>query len=178
MLELLLVTGWRSSYAFLRPTTGKAVSLMRRTILLFTTMALALLLAAGTAWAALPAPTVVGTRPANGDTNVALDAKIKVKFSEPMKDRSINPNNIKIYLGCTGTLVPATVDYVDEITPVRAVLKPVDPLADDTIQGTTYRVEVEGANALDGNGVKDASGTPMVATYTFFFSTGDTVVTC
>jgi hypothetical protein len=174
MLELLLVTGWRSRYAFLRPTTGKAVSLMRRTILLFTTMALALLLAAGTAWAALPAPTVVGTRPANGDTNVALDAKIKVKFSEPMKDRSINPNNIKIYLGCTDILVPATVDYVDEITPVRAVLKPTELLTEDT----TYRVEVEGADAPDGNGVKDASGTPMVATYTFFFSTGDTVEVC
>jgi hypothetical protein len=174
MLELLLVTGWRSRYAFLRPTTGKAVSLMRRTILLFTTMALALLLAAGTAWAALPAPTVVGTRPANGDTNVALDAKIKVKFSEPMKDRSINPNNIKIYLRCTDILVPATVDYVDEITPVRAVLKPTELLAEDT----TYRVEVEGANALDGNGVKDKSGEPLAATYTFFFSTGDTVEVC
>jgi hypothetical protein len=174
MLELLLVTGWRSRYAFLRPTTGKAVSLMRRTILLFTTMALALLLAAGTAWAALPAPTVVGTRPANGDTNVALDAKIKVKFSEPMKDRSINPNNIKIYLGCTDILVPATVDYVDEITPVRAVLKPTELLAEDT----TYRVEVEGSDAPDGNGVKDKSGEPLAETYIFFFSTGDTVEPC
>jgi hypothetical protein len=131
---------------------------------------------AGTAWAVPDgtAPTVVGTRPANGDTNVALDAKIRVKFSEPMKDRSINPNNIKIYLRCTDILVPATVDYVDEITPVRAVLKPTELLAEDT----TYRVEVEGANALDGNGVKDKSGEPLAATYTFFFSTGDTVEVC
>jgi hypothetical protein len=98
-----------------------------------------------------------------------------VKFSEPMKDRSINPNNIKIYLGCTDTLVPATVDYVDERTPLRAVLKPVNALLEDT----TYRVEVEGADAPDGNGVKDASGTPMEETYTFFFTTGDDpVVPC
>jgi hypothetical protein len=131
---------------------------------------------AGTAWAVPDGtpPTVVGTRPANGDMNVDVDAKIKVKFSEQMKDRSINPNNSKSYLGCTGTLVPATVDYVDEITPVRAVLKPTELLAEDT----TYRVEVEGANALDGNGVKDKSGEPLAATYTFFFSTGDTVEVC
>src|SRR5829696_7940057 len=36
---------------------------MRKTLLLFTTMALVLLLAAGMAWAALPAPTVVRTVP-------------------------------------------------------------------------------------------------------------------
>jgi hypothetical protein len=131
---------------------------------------------ASTAWAVPDgtAPTVLKTNPANGATNVALDAKIRVQFSEPMKDRSINPNNIKIYVGCTDTLVPATVDYVDEITPVRAVLKPTAPLADDT----TYRVEVEGADATDMNGVKDKSGEPLAATYTFYFSTGDTVEPC
>ena len=131
---------------------------------------------ASTAWAVpdgIP-PTVVGTNPADGATNVALDAKIRVKFSEPMKDRTINPNNIKIYIGCTDTLVPATVDYVDEITPVRAVLKPLELLAEDT----TYRVEVEGADAPDMKGVKDKSGEPLEETYIFFFSTGDTVVTC
>ena len=131
---------------------------------------------AGTAWAVPDgiAPTVMGTNPADRAVNVDPAAKIKVKFSEPMKDRSINPNNIKIYLGCTLTIVPAKVDYVDEITPVRAVLKPLEPLADNT----TYRVEVDGADALDGNGVKDASGTPMAQTYIFFFSTGPTLVTC
>jgi hypothetical protein len=63
MLELLLVTGRSSSYAFLRPTTGKAVSLMRRPILLLATIALALMVAGGVAWAAdgIP-PTVRGDR--------------------------------------------------------------------------------------------------------------------
>jgi hypothetical protein len=120
------------------------------------------------------APPLVGTNPAAGATGVDPTAKIRVKFSEPMKDRSINPNNIKIYIGCTNTLVAAKVDYVDEITPVRAVLKPLAPLA----LNTTYRVEVEGADAPDGNGVKDATGTPMAETYKFLFSTGDTVETC
>ena len=91
---------------------------------------------AGTAWAVpdgIP-PEVVGTVPTNGATDVALDAKIRVKFSEPMRDRSINPTNIYITVGeDPPTLVPLKkVDYVDEITPVRAVLKPLEPLEPDT----------------------------------------------
>src|SRR5918994_1790315 len=62
---------------------------MRKTLLLFTTTALALLLAAGTAWAALPAPTVVEpTVPSNGATGVVRTADITAKFSEPMSTKS------------------------------------------------------------------------------------------
>jgi Bacterial Ig-like domain len=85
---------------------------MRKTLLLLTTTALALLVAggvalAGTAWAVPDGttPTVLATIPDDGAVNVALDAKIRVKFSEPMKDRTINPNNIKVYIGCTDTLL-------------------------------------------------------------------------
>jgi hypothetical protein len=169
MLELLLVTG-RSSYAFLRPTTGKAVSLMRRTILLLATIALALMGAGGVAWAVPDGtpPTVLKTNPANLDTGVALDAKIRVQFSEPMKDRTINPTNIYI-VDDTGTIVPATVDYVDEITPVRAVLKSTELLKPNT----TYTVTVEGAGDGDHKAVKDASGTPLATDYIFSFTTSD-----
>ena len=120
------------------------------------------------------APPLVGTNPAAVAKGVDPTAKIRVKFSEPMKDRSINPNNIKIYLGCTQTRVDAKVDYVDEITPVRAVLKPLAPLAEDT----NYIVVVDGADAQDGNGVKDATGTPMEKTVTFRFTTGTDFATC
>jgi hypothetical protein len=137
-------------------------------------MVVGMIALAGVAWAAEGAPTVVGTNPTNDAKNVALDAKIRVKFSEPMKDRTINSNNIYITVGCTLDRFAAKVDYVDEITPVRAVLKPSEPLADDT----TYRVWVDGADAPDGKGVKDASGTPMEATDIFSFSTGDTIETC
>ena len=65
---------------------------MRKTLLLFTTTALALLLAAGTAWAALPAPTVVSTVPdttvAPLPTNVVRTADITAKFSEAMSTKS------------------------------------------------------------------------------------------
>jgi hypothetical protein len=67
---------------------------MRKTLLLFTTMALALLLAAGTAWAALPAPTVLSTVPATTvapaplPTNVVRTADITAQFSEAMSTKS------------------------------------------------------------------------------------------
>jgi hypothetical protein len=65
---------------------------MRKTLLLFTTMAVALLLAAGTAWAALPAPTVVSTVPdttvAPLPTGVDPNANITAKFSEAMSTKS------------------------------------------------------------------------------------------
>ena len=125
---------------------------------------------AGTAWAVpdgIP-PTVVGTVPTDGATDVALDAKIKVKFSERMKDRSINRNNIFITQVVDGMTMgfPAKVDYVDEKTPVRAVLKPLGLLHPDT----TYTVVVAGANAPLGS-VKDASGEALKETYHFSFTT-------
>jgi hypothetical protein len=151
---------------------------MRRTILLLATIALALMLAGGVAWAAdgIPPTVVEPTVPPNGATNVALDAKIKVKFSEAMKDRSINTTNIYLVVGNCGLTcgeqprVPVTVDYVDEITPVRAVLKPAEPL----LANTVYTVVVEGTGDGDKKAVKDASGTPLASDYTFSFTTGTT----
>ena len=65
---------------------------MIKTLLLFTTTALALLLAAGTAWAALPAPTVViNTDPlpsATPPTGVVTTANITATFSEAMSTKS------------------------------------------------------------------------------------------
>src|SRR3954471_9740739 len=71
---------------------------MRRTLLLFTTMALTLLLAAGMAWAALPAPTVVSTVPSNGATGVDPNADITATFSEAMSTKSLGICN-----HCTST---------------------------------------------------------------------------
>ena len=65
---------------------------MRKTLLLFTTMALTLLLAAGMAWAALPAPTVLRTVPDTTvtplPTNVVRTADITAEFSEAMSTKS------------------------------------------------------------------------------------------
>jgi Bacterial Ig-like domain len=70
---------------------------MRKTLLLFTTMAVALLLAAGMAGAALPAPTVVSTVP-SGTTGVDPAADIRATFSEAMSTKSLGICN-----HCTST---------------------------------------------------------------------------
>src|ERR687890_613471 len=77
---------------------------MRKTLLLITTTALALLLAAGTAWAALPAPTVViNTDPAPSGTppTVVTTANITATFTdtEGMRAQSINTNTFYLLPG-------------------------------------------------------------------------------
>src|SRR5918993_2625908 len=75
---------------------------MRKTLLLFTTMALTLLLAAGMAWAALLAPTVesTGTVPSTTPplTGVDPNANITAKFSEAISTKSLGICN-----HCTST---------------------------------------------------------------------------
>jgi hypothetical protein len=74
---------------------------MKKTLLLFTTMALTLLLAAGMAWAALPAPTVVSTVPATTtppQPGVDPAADITATFSEAMSTKSLGICN-----HCTST---------------------------------------------------------------------------
>jgi Bacterial Ig-like domain len=67
---------------------------MKKTLLLFTTTALALLLGAGTAWAALPAPTVTSTFPQSATppspTGVDPNADITATFSEAMNTKSFD----------------------------------------------------------------------------------------
>ena len=79
---------------------------MRKTLLLFPTMALVLLLPAGMAWAALPAPTVVSTVPPSPvttpptppPTGVDPTANITATFSEAMSTKSLGICN-----HCTST---------------------------------------------------------------------------
>jgi Big-like domain-containing protein len=153
--------------------------IMRRTVLLLTAMALALLLAGGMAWAAPGAPTVVSTVPPNGATGVDPDANIKAKFSEAMKARSINTNTFNLYQGhltyeqlngcpapgCVADPVAATVRYnADNRT---AILDPSNPL----LSGTEYTAVVEGTGDGDMKAVKDRGGTPMARDYIFYFTT-------
>jgi hypothetical protein len=79
---------------------------MKKTLLLFTTMALTLLLAAGMAWAALPAPTVVSTVPATTtppQPGVDPAADITATFSEAMSTKSLGICN-----HCTSTTSSTT----------------------------------------------------------------------
>src|SRR5215208_4070889 len=163
---------------------------MRKTLLLFTTMALALLLAAGMAWAAPGAPTVVSTVPPNNTTGVDPTALIKAKFSEAMKEGSINTTTFYLLKGhftaanppssCTQPPVPpsttpvtaacpapvaATVRYNDDTK--TAILDPTESLT----PCTEYTAVVEGTGDGDMKAVKDRGGTPMESDYIFYFTT-------
>src|SRR5215216_1767484 len=170
---------------------------MRKTLLLFTTMALALLLAAGMAWADTVRPTVVstGTVPSTTPPLTAVDptANITAKFSEAMKARSINTNTFYLLQGhftalsqtknpkrfcTTGTppvtaacpaAIPATVSY--DANTLTATLNPTSTL----LPGTEYTAVVEGTGDGDMVAVKDTGGTPVLVTgtgdYIFYFTT-------
>ena len=153
---------------------------MRKTLLLFTTMAVALVLGAGMAWAAPGPPTVVSTVPPNGATGVDPNANIKAKFSEAMMERSINTTTFYLLpghftyeqLNCTASIclvlpapVDATVRYNDDTK--TAVLNPTAPLASNT----EYTAVVEGTGDGDMKAVKDRGGTPMASDYIFYFTT-------
>ena len=171
---------------------------MRKTLLLFTTMALALLLAAGTAWAALPAPTVSSTVPANGTTGVLTDANITATFSEAMSTKSLgicnhctsttssktfyllrgnftapnptkNPPRFCITVTSSSTACP---------TPIPATVSynagtktaTLNP-SSTLLPNTTYTAVVEGTADGDFVSVKDTGGTPMATDYIFHFTT-------
>jgi hypothetical protein len=172
---------------------------MRKTLLLLTTTALALVLAAGMAWAAPGPPTVVSTVPPSPvttpptppPTGVDPTANIKAKFSEAMKERSINTTTFYLLQGhftaanppssCTKPPVPpsttpvtapcpnailATVRYNDDTK--TAILDPTNPL----LFSTEYTAVVEGTGDGDMKAVKDRGGTPLASDYIFYFTTG------
>src|SRR5215218_3915468 len=163
---------------------------MRKTLLLFTTMALALVLAAGMAWAAPGPPTVTSTVPPTTtppQPGVDPTANIKAKFSEAMKERSINTSTFYLLpghftyeqLNCTASAttvcvvlpapVAATVRYNDDTK--TAVLDPTASLAPNT----EHTAVVEGRGDGDMKAVKDRGGTAMAADYIFYFTTGSGV---
>jgi len=164
---------------------------MRKTILLFTTMALALLLAAGMAWAADARPTVVPpTVPADGATNVDPNANITVTFSEAMKAGSINTNTFYLLEGnftaksqtknpkkfCTTVVTPPATSTTLKPCPPTAVIAATVTLdatakiatlnPNSTLNtgptGTKYTVVVEGTEDNDNVAVKDAGGTALL----------------
>jgi hypothetical protein len=153
---------------------------MRRTVLLFTTMALALVLAAGMAWAAPGPPTVESTVAPSGATGVDPSANIKAKFSEAMKERSINTNTFNLSPGhltydfingcgapgCFENPVDGTVRY--KAGNRTAILDPTSSL----LCNTEYTALIEGIGDEDHLAVKDRGGAPMASDYFFYFTTG------
>jgi hypothetical protein len=171
---------------------------MRKTLLVFTTMSLALLLAAGMAWAAHPAPTVSSTDPANGAPGVLTNANITATFfdSEGMRAKSINTNTFYLLKGnftanpqpsnnyaknppnrcytagvlvtCPAAIKPATVSYTAGPTGGTATLNPTNLLQ----ANPTYTAVVEGTGDGDYVAVKDSGGTALYTDHIWHFTTG------
>ena len=171
---------------------------MRKTLLLFTTMALALLLAAGTAWAALPAPTVVSTVPPTvtpPPTGVDPNANITATFSEAMSTKSLgicnhctSTSSSKTFYLLQGNFTGSTTKNPPRFcstppgtacpTPVPATVSYnagtntaiLNP-SSTLVAGTTYTAVVEGTADGDKVAVKDTGGTPMATDHIFHFTT-------
>jgi hypothetical protein len=160
--------------------------LSRRLALLMAAAGMVVLMGAlaSVAWAAPGAPTVVSIVPPNGATGVDPTANIKAKFSEAMKERSINTSTFYLLeghftyeqLNCTASAttecvdlpspVAATVRYNDDTK--TAILNPTESLT----PCTEYTAVVEGTGDGDMKAVKDRGGTPLATDYIFYFTTG------
>ncbi|MDH5263628.1 MAG: Ig-like domain-containing protein [Betaproteobacteria bacterium] len=103
------------------------------------------------------APTVSGTLTANGATNVAVNTKVGVTFSEPMDPASINATTFFLMRGATP--VPATTSY----TGVSAILAPSADLA----PSTRYTATIKGG----AGGARDLSGNPLVGDFVWSWTT-------
>ncbi len=95
------------------------------------------------------APRVTSTINTNGQTDVAINTKVGVTFSEGMDPLTLNEANFNLQETVTGIAVPGTVRY----SGVTALFIPSSNLT----PGTHYTVTVKGG----AGGVTDVAGNPM-----------------
>ncbi len=131
---------------------------MRKSVLLLTSMALAMLVAAGVVWAQseesiadtdTTRPTVTRTVPPPGLTCVDPTANVSAFFSEDMQASSVDDTTVKLYRKDSATLVATSVSYGSRMD--RAIINPTDPLEGGVTSKavvTTYVKDLAG-NRLD-----------------------------
>src|SRR5215208_5222490 len=151
------------------------------------------------AWAALPAPTVSSTVPANGTTGVLTDANITATFSEAMSTKSLGicnhctstSSSTTFYLlrgnftalsptknpprfctnTATGTTAPCPAAIPATVSYNAGTLTATLNPSSTLLPNTTYTAVVEGTADGDFVAVKDTGGTPMATDYIFHFTT-------
>jgi hypothetical protein len=105
------------------------------------------------------APTVIGTIHVNGDSNVAVNAKIGATFSEAMDHLTITNLNFSLKESVSGNAVAGLVSH----SGVNAVFSPLANLT----SSTRYTVTVNGGVG----GVADLAGNVMVNDFTLSWTT-------
>jgi hypothetical protein len=107
------------------------------------------------------APTVSVTSPTNTASNVPINRKVNVAFSEEMAQATINSSSFTLKETVSGINVPGTV------TPAgtSATFTPLNLLKISTKYTATIKGGISG-------GVKDLAGNPMASDFEFTFTTG------
>ena len=105
-------------------------------------------------------PTVVSTVPATGRTDIGRSLPLSVTFSEAMGAGTVSNSTFQLR-DSTNVLVPAVVTHVAGSN--TATLQPSVILA----PAAAYTATIKGGQ----NGVKDRSGNPLGADYTWSFTT-------
>jgi hypothetical protein len=101
-------------------------------------------------------PQIISVVPAEGESNLALDAEIAAVFSEPVNALTVKPETFFVS-DESGNSISGTVNY-DRVN-TRAIFTP-----DDLDYGTTY-------TAVITTGVKDLGGNPLQADFEWSFTT-------
>ncbi len=94
------------------------------------------------------APTVLGTKPEDNDTNVSVNTTVAIEFSEAMDPRTITEDSLFLY-DDAGNLVPVEIDISTDLRIIY--LEPVTELKSDTIYhliATTALRDAGGGNRL------------------------------
>ncbi len=102
------------------------------------------------------APTIVSSIPAQGATNVSVDAKISFNASEPLDPATVTAANVELRDG-SGLLTPVTLSY--NSTTNAIVVTPNSPLQ----AGAPY-------TATAKSGLKDISGNALATQYQVTFT--------
>ncbi|MGZ5246825.1 MAG: ice-binding family protein [Flavitalea sp.] len=100
-------------------------------------------------------PIVVSVNPANGATDIDLDADIKATFNELMNFSTINTSTFTITDGTSN--VPGVITH----SGMEVIFTP----SDDFLPNTTYTAKIVA-------GVKDPAGNAMIEDYVWTFKTG------
>ncbi len=107
-------------------------------------------------------PTVSGVAPADGQTEVALDAYVETTFSETMDETSVeSPANFTLTKDSDGSSVTASVAY--DPSTKKATLNPDAPLDPQS----AYTATIKGG----AGGVKDSSGNLLANDEVWSFTT-------
>jgi hypothetical protein len=102
-----------------------------------------------------PPPTVVGTAPVAGASDVALNTAIVATFSEPVALASVTATTFQV-----SPAQGASITGARTVNGATITFTPAEPLLPDT----TY-------NVLLTTGITDVDGAPLANAYTWFFRT-------